>query len=172
MPLTEMKTVVGLWLKSKGWNVNFEAHDIVAEKDFKMVVRIQCNKISFEEIIRRTLIDKRNGFRTLWFFDGYGFNKLVSFLESEGFKGYILDIDATPPKVCLEGKDEVLMNLSPTGYVNNFVVLSQDSTIVDVDFCPSCYYSGEMVEVFEWDMVSQSPLSKKMMCPICGFEQM
>jgi len=173
----EMKAVAGLWLKSKGWGVDFEVKfgpriaDVFAERgDFKIVVEVQHSTIHFEEVVRRTLIDKRNGFKTLWLFDGFKFDKLVDYLNKEGFKGYILDMDTTPPKVYLDDdKAEMLMRVSPVDAKHNFVVLGYDPTIVKTDYCPRCY-SRDLIDVYDWDMVHQSLLASKKMCMVCGFE--
>jgi len=171
-----MKYIVGSWLLSKGWKVDFEVAysgriaDIIAEKDFKMAVEVQHSSITYEEVLRRTLIDKKNGLKTLWFFDDYRFfDKLIRNLESDGFKGYSLDYESTPPTIYINKKYELLMNYAPAKFSKNFVHLAYDPTFVKTDFCPRCYYNGELVNVFEWDMVDLVEISTSKMCPMCGF---
>jgi len=169
-----MKAIVGMWLMSKGWDVDFEVKmgsrvaDIVAEKDFKMTVEVQHSPITFEEVLLRVVKDKKQGYKSLWFFDNLNrFYKLVNILIKKGYMAYILNIDDTPPTV---GR-YILMDLSPSEVINNFVALKPDSGVVTTSFCPRCYYIGEFVKVHDYDMVNMKKLEEIEICPRCSFEK-
>jgi len=179
-----MKAVVGQWLRSRGWVVDFEVPlgkriaDVVAEKDGrKIIVEVQHSRIYVEEFALRVAKDRKLGYESLWFFDA-GSKHLVSLvhkLREDGFNAYLLDVETETPKVLLGDKTVLLSELDVNGSERNTVALVELGRVLDVqkdtDFCPRCFYTGEMVEEIVIDMADGSEVVDiYKMCPMCGFK--
>ena len=185
-----LKSKVGAWLLTRGWDVDFEAKvgdgiaDVLARKEgFTLRVEVQCSGIDLYTVSERILQVKKvcNKGGTLWFFDYVRrkrFKRLEEMFVSIFGDIYYLDYneDYTYPLVHTSNESHPLSGLVPVKVKSGVVLLGESRTggkpvrIEGGVICPHCLNVSNFRELVEWDFTTNNPkpVDVKAMCEVCG----
>lgn len=168
----ELKSVIGLWLMSKEWDVSFEEKigntiaDIIARKDdITIRVEVQCSKIDLYSIAYRIRVTREVlGWNAgcLWMFD---YAKYNSFRSLANYLPKLYFIDYKSNIKDFEQEEPNINNLDNEFY-EPLVVINNEKVIPLTQLEPSIIENG-IVVLDKSDVFKYIKINNNILCPKC-----